>query len=168
MRLISELCILKIDKIEAKRTADLEKTARTITKIISKAPKLETVSIERLTSQEFYMFVDVYTLFDLPRSPVHPLRNLALQDMIADLDVLIIFFRRYAGTLVAVTFTRMVCADSPWSTVLERLKALTFPNLRQFRLDHCFEYSINGAPPDVTDVTDYILDRTDHNSQPGS
>ena len=145
MRLFSELRILKIDKME-EDSMNLERVEDTITMIISKAPQLETISIERLSSPKIYQLFDLYSVFDfhLPHSPLHPLRNLALQNMTADLDHIVTFFRNYASTLIIVRFTDMTCENAFWSTILERLKALAFPNLRKFRLESCFSFSNDG------------------------
>ena len=163
--LVSELRVLNIYKMKEETFISLDDIANAITKIISMAPQLETVSMESLSPQINPDFIDPCYLFDVPRSPLHPLRNLALQNLIVEPYKMEDFLEIYAGSLITVMFAGMVCENDTWSTVLENLRAFTFSNLRQFRLDRCFNYHIDAGYLEDTDATDYLLHKTDQNPQ---
>lgn len=161
VRLISELRVFKIDRMEEQQFEIMKKITNTITKIISMAPQLETLSIERLSHRKYRQYPSFTDLFALPYTPLHPLGDLALQHMNTLADQSVASFEIYAGTLVTVNFDGMSTKDQSWSRILERLRDLTFPRLRQFRLNHCS--SPHGVGTEDIDATGYLLHKTDEN-----
>lgn len=150
LRGVRKLEIGRISQLSHDRDS-LSEMSTGVCQLISFAPLLETITVKEMYSG----FGPYPTFFDI--FPSHHLRNLRNLDL-CNLDtterVLIEFFTWHTATVVDVCFRSMYVTDTDWSSVLSRLRSLTFPVLESFELDDCFP-NINCR------AQDYILHRTD-------
>ena len=82
---------------------------------------------------------------------LNKLKELNLQDLGINMMALIGLFRRNRFTIVKVNLSGVAICRGDWSTVLEQLRRLEFPQLEVFTIGE-------------SDVKDYVLGRTDANS----
>ena len=143
----------------------LQQVTKAMNAITDAARKLETLSILEIRDPDI-----VHDPIFLSMSDIMPYRGLAhIHDLtLRKVDLtktqLAEFCKIRSKALVKVCFHNVRSKDGTWDAILDDLRSLKWPRLRQFRLDCCFDPVIT---PDAYDllvdirVEDFLLHRTD-------
>ena len=76
------------------------------------------------------------------------------------------FCEHRSKSLVNVSFHDVDSEDATWEAILDDLRTLKWPRLKQFRLDCCFDQGTSADDHDLLvelRVDDYLLHKTDKN-----
>ena len=145
----------------------IQQVARAVNGIISVAGKLEVLSISEIGDQFFVLGPIYVSMSDLiPSHGLARIRDLTLRRVDLTRRQLADFCGRRSKTLVNVSFHNVNSKNSTWEDILDGLRTLQWPQLKQFRLDCCYDPETSTDDYDLLvdlRVEEYLLHKTDKN-----
>ena len=150
---LENLRTLEISSIETNfdHGGELGETMTAIRQIIRLSPSLEKVTLGEISDKASGEMPSLIGVFGSKK--LQHLQKLELHNFESGSHDMIDFFRRHAATLVEIRLGWMTC---DWSSLLTRLREVTFPQLKCFILNDCIDNEVD------LEVQDYVLCKTEY------
>lgn len=132
---------------------DLGETMTAIHQIIGLSPNLEELVLGEINDKVSRDMPSLIGVFGSTK--LQYLQKLDMYNYESEPNDMVHFFRRHADTLVGIRLGWMTLLIGDWSSLLTRLRQVTFRRLRHFVLNDCDDNEVD------LEVQDYILGKTD-------
>ena len=152
---LGNLRTLEISSIETNldHGEELDETTSAIRQIIGLSPNLEKVTLGEINDRASGKLPSLQSVFGTRK--LQYLQKLDIYNYESGTDDLVHFLRRHANTLVEVRLGWMMLLGGDWSSLLVRLRQVTFVRLKHFILNDCNDNEVD------LEVQDYVLGKTD-------
>ncbi len=152
---LSNLRTLEISSVETNfdHGGELGETMTAIRQLIRLSPNLEKVTLGEISDKVLGGMPSLTGVFGT--SKLHSLQKLDMYNYESEIDDMVHFFRRHAATLVEIRLGWMTLKGGDWSSLLTRLREVTFSPLKHFILNDCDDNEVD------LEVQDYVLRKTD-------
>ena len=154
---LGNLRTLEISSIETNpdHGEELDETTSAIRQIIGLSPNLEKVILGEINDKASGKLPSLTSVFGARK--LQYLQKLDMYNYESETDDLVHFLRRHANTLVEIRLGWMTLLGGDWSSLLVRLRQVTFVQLKHFVLNDCDDNEVD------LEVQDYVLGKTDSN-----
>lgn len=152
---LGKLRALEVSSIETNldHEGELDETMTAIRQIIELSPNLEKVTLGEISDKVSGEMPSLIGAFG--SSTLRCLQKLDVYNYESMIDDLVRFLRKHSATLVEVRLSWMTLQGGDWSSLLTRLRQVTFPRLKHFVLNDCDDNEVD------LEVQDYVLGKTD-------
>ena len=152
---LRNLRTLEVSSIETNldHGGELDETMTAIRQIIGLSPNLERVTLGEISDKGSGEMPSLIGVFG--SNKLQYLQKLDMHNFESAMHDMVDFFRRHAATLVEIRLGWMTLIGGDWSSLLSRLREVTFLQLRHFILNDCDDNEVD------LEVQDYILCKTE-------
>lgn len=152
---LENLRALEISSIETNfdHGGELGETMAAIRSLIRLSPNLEKVTLGEISDKIFGEMPSLIGAFGLCK--LQYLQRLDMYNYESENNDMVCFFRRHAATLIEIRLGWMTLKRGDWSSLLKRLREVTFLRLQYFVLNDCDDNEVD------LEVQDYVLGKTD-------
>lgn len=153
---LGKLRALEISSIETNldHEGELDETMTAIRQIIRLSPNLEKITLGEISDKVSGEIPSLIGVFGL--SKLQHLQKLDIYNYESETNDMVHFFRTHAATLVEIRLGWMTLRDGNWSSLLTRLRQVTFLRLKHFILNDCDDNEVD------LEVQGYVVGKTDH------
>ena len=152
---LGNLRTLEISSIETNldHGEELNEITNAIRQIIGLSPNLEKIILGEINDKASGKLPSLTSVFG--GRTLQFLQKLDMYNYESETDDLVHFLCRHANTLVEIRLGWMTLVGGDWSSLLVRLRQLTFVRLKHFVLNDCDDNEVD------LEVQDYVLGKTD-------
>lgn len=152
---LGKLRALEISSIETNfdHERELDEIMTAIRQMISLSPNLEKITLGEISDKVSGETPSLKGVFGL--SKLQHLQKLDIYNYESETNDMVLFFRTHAATLVEVRLGWMTLRDGSWSSLLTRLRQVTFLRLKHFILNDCDDNEVD------LEVQGYVLGKTE-------
>ena len=152
---LGNLRTLEISSIETNldHGEELNETTNAIRQIIGLSPNLEKIVLGEINDKASGKLPSLTSVFRGEK--LQFLQKLDMYNYESETDDLVHFLRRHANTLIEIRLGWMTLVGGDWSSLLVRLRHVTFVRLKHFVLNDCDDNEVD------LEVQDYVLGKTD-------
>ena len=152
---LGNLRALEISSVETNfdHGGELGETMTAIRQLIGLSPNLEKITLGEISDKASGAMPSLIGVFGSTK--LQYLQKLDMYNYESETNDMVHFFRRHATTLVEIRLGWMTLKGGDWSSLLTRLREVTFLRLQHFILNDCDDNEVD------LEVQDYVLWKTD-------